>query len=289
MKHHFSVRHFSAFAILLAVLLAPSISIAQENEADNFIASLDWKFGPTEAPVPGGGTFNVPEGYAFLDVSETAKFQEFIQNIPTQDQTLFAPTSLQWFAVFQFDPTGFIRDDEEIDANAILEGIRQGQAEANKELKRRGWMTMTIDGWAYSPYYDPNTRRLEWAIIGTNHPGETKVVNFNTRILGRRGVMKVTLVTEPTTIQTDVPAFKTALVGFDFLPDERYAAFKEGDKVAAYGLGALILGGAAAAAAKSGVLKSLGKFVFAGIFVALAALWAGLKRLFQKRNNSVDH
>lgn len=265
---------------LFATLILTSSAFAQEGGGEDFISSLNWTFGPTTVSIPGGAKFDIPEGYAFLDATETGKFQEYIQNIPTPNETLFAPESLSWFAVFQFEQTGYVKDNEEIDADAILEGVREGQRQGNKELESRGWPTLTIDGWAYSPYYDPSTKRLEWAITATSHPTGEKVVNFNTRILGRRGVMKVTLVTEPNTLQTDVPHFKTALAGYDFLPEEQYAAFREGDKVAAYGLGALILGGAAAAGAKSGLLKSAGKFILFGILALFAGLWSRIKGLF---------
>ena len=55
--------------------------------------------------------------------------------------------------------------------------------------------------------------------------------------------------------------------------------FKQGDKVAAYGLAALIVGGGAAVAAKSGLLKFLGKFIWVG----LAAVAVAAKRLFKRR------
>lgn len=265
---------------VLALLLLTSDSIAQEGGNEDFISSLNWTLGPATVSIPGGAKFDVPEGYAFLDAAETRKFQEYIQNIPTPNETLFAPNSLNWFAVFQFEDTGFVRDDEEINADAILEGVREGQRAANKELESRGWATLTIDGWAYSPYYDPATKRLEWAITATSHPTGARIVNFNTRVLGRRGVMKVTLVTGPDTLQADVPQFKMALSGYEFLPEEKYAAYREGDKVAAYGLGALILGGAAAAGAKSGVLKSVGKFIIFGILAVFAGIWGKLKSLF---------
>ncbi|GGA71199.1 hypothetical protein GCM10011521_06660 [Arenimonas soli] len=270
--------------ILGGIIAAPLMFVAltshaQEAEADP-IGSLDWTIGPATVSVPGGAQFEVPEGFAFLDADETVKFQEINQNIPGNRQTVFAPLNLEWFALFEFEDTGYIQDNEEIDADAILEGIRESQREANEELKKRGWATMTIDGWSYNPRYDPESNRLEWALTATSHPTGQKVVNFNTRILGRRGVMKVTLVTEPVHLEADVPGFKAALAGFGFLPDEQYAAFREGDKVAAYGLGALILGGAAAAGAKSGLLKSVGKFILFGVLALFAGLWSRIKGLF---------
>src|SRR5262249_12924062 len=109
------------------------------------------------------------------------------------------------------------------------------------------------------------------------------VVNYTVRLLGRSGVMSATLVTEPDTLDADVKEFKTALRGFDFKPGESYAEFRQGDRVAQYGLAALIVGGAAAVATSSGLMKGLGKFIAYGAFAAFAAVAAFFKRLFRRK------
>ena len=63
---------------------------------------------------------------------------------------------------------------------------------------------------------------------------------------------------------------------------ERYSDWKEGDKVAAYGLGALVLGGAAAVATSKGGFKAIG----IAILAAVAALWGGIKKLLGRKKTS---
>ena len=53
--------------------------------------------------------------------------------------------------------------------------------------------------------------------------------------------------------------------------------------MAQYGLAALIVGGAAAVATSSGLMKGLGKFVAYGAFAAIAAVAAFFKRLFRRK------
>src|SRR5690606_9451536 len=137
-----------------------------------------------------------------------------------------------------------------------------GQEYANEELEYLGWETLTILGWEQAPHYDNETQRLEWAVRATS-AGED-FVNFNTRILGRYGVMEVVLVTGPEQLAAHVPEFKDALTGFSFVPSSSYAAYQPGDRVAEYGLAALIAGGAAAVALKSGTGKALIKLVLGG-------------------------
>jgi uncharacterized membrane-anchored protein len=111
-------------------------------------------------------------------------------------------------------------------------------------------------------------------------------VNYSIRILGRDGVMRAILVSDPNGLEQNIRAFRTALKGFDFVPGHRYAEFRSGDKVAEYGLAALIVGGAAAAAAKTGAGKALFKFMGIGVFAAGAAVLGFFKRLFSSRKQN---
>ncbi|MEK7767162.1 MAG: DUF2167 domain-containing protein, partial [bacterium] len=64
------------------------------------------------------------------------------------------------------------------------------------------------------------------------------------------------------------------------------AEWRQGDRIAKIGLTALIGGGAAAVAAKSGLLKYVWKyiaFIFIAFAGALRSLWQRIKRLFAKR------
>lgn len=73
--------------------------------------------------------------------------------------------------------------------------------------------------------------------------------------------------------------FKKALKNFDYVSGEKYSEWKQGDKIAAYGLGALVVGGAAAVATSKGGLKAIGLAIVAGI----AAVWAFIKRIFMRK------
>jgi uncharacterized membrane-anchored protein len=72
---------------------------------------------------------------------------------------------------------------------------------------------------------------------------------------------------------------------FNYVSGQKYSEFKSGDKVAAYGLSALVLGGGAVMAAKMGLFAKFGVFLgkaWKGIVFALIALGAGLKKVWNK-------
>jgi uncharacterized membrane-anchored protein len=136
---------------------------------------------------------------------------------------------------------------------------------------------MTILGWETSPRYNETTHNLEWAIRASSEGAP--VVNHNTRLLGRVGVMEVTLVTDPATLAATLPKFKSMLEGFQFKQGHGYAEFRAGDKTAAYGLTGLIVGGGTAALVKTGAFKWLWKLLVAGA-AGIAALF---KKIFSRK------
>jgi uncharacterized membrane-anchored protein len=145
-----------------------------------------------------------------------------------------------------------------------------------------GLHTLHLLGWHVPPHYDLETKRLEW---GTRLKAEdgSIVVNYSTRVLGRSGIMHVVLVSDPQSLDRDIAAFKRVLTGFGFVSGERYAEFRSGDRVAAYGLGALIVGGAAAAAVKTGAGKSILKFIGIGVFAVGAWIMGALRKIFRRQ------
>ncbi len=64
--------------------------------------------------------------------------------------------------------------------------------------------------------------------------------------------MTVVLVADSLELKSSVNSFKHALAGYHFVEGEKYSEFKKGDRVAEFGLAALIAGGAAAVATKKG-------------------------------------
>jgi uncharacterized membrane-anchored protein len=276
-------------ALLPAFCGTAAAQTAPGGGAENPLAALSWQRGPMTAALGELAKIEVPEGYVFLDADDTRKFLEANQN-PTNGTELGtlmpAAEGQGWFVVFEFNDVGYIKDDEKdsLDADALLKSIRQGTEKGNELRKERGWDTLDIVGWQTTPHYDTRTHNLTWAILGES--GGQRVVNHSTRLLGRKGYMNVDLVLTPDDLPTALPAFEGLMDKFTYESGHRYAEFRSGDKLATYGLTALVAGGAAAAAAKSGLLGKFWKIIVAG----LVALGAVAKRIYTRifgRNETV--
>jgi uncharacterized membrane-anchored protein len=267
---------------LLGVLVFASIGFAQQtSDPMREALSLRWQVGPAQGTIAGKATLSIPPRHRFLDGPNTRRFLELNGNPPRDNHYTIAPDDLGWFAIFFFEPSGYVRDDEKLDANALLRTLKENDGPSNEERKRLGMQTLHTIGWHVPPHYDLETKRLEWGLRLRAEDGD-EVINYTTRLLGRNGIMHATLVSDPKSLDREIVSFKSVLAGFGFASGERYSEFRSGDKVAQYGLGALIVGGAAAAAAKTGAGKGVMKVIGVAIFALGAAILGFLRRLFRR-------
>jgi uncharacterized membrane-anchored protein len=240
---------------------------------------VNWQQGPMTAPIGSNlAEISIDGSYVYLDEEETKRFMELTEN-PIEDTELatIAPVVGDWFVIFQFEDSGYVSDSEkgDLDATAMLESLRAGNERGNEERRKRGWAEYTIVGWQEEPHYDERTNNLSWAITGES--GGYRNVNRMIKLLGRRGVMTATLVTPPEQLSVAISEMDALFESYQYLPGNKYAEYIPGkDKLAEYGLTALVVGGVGAALVKSGLLAKFWK----PIAVALAALGAGIKRFF---------
>ena len=269
-------------ACAAALLLAGgATAAAQEPEGDRLANRPGWTTGPHTGALGSQASIEVPEGFYFLDAAATRALLQATENVPSGRELGAIVRKVDrehsWFALFMFSDEGYVDDSDKdaIDADALMASMKKGTEQDNAERQKRGWTPFNLEGWQTRPFYDPATHNLTWAIRGSS-PGDTPTINHSVRLLGRRGVMSVQLVAGQDDIAATTGDFNDVLKGFSYQPGERYAEFRKGDKMAGYGLAALIGGGAAAAAVKTGFLSKAWKVIVGLVFAAIAAI----KKLF---------
>jgi uncharacterized membrane-anchored protein len=220
------------------------------------IESLAWERGPRQVELGRIARLSLPEGTRFLGSAGTRRFVELNENPPVDNAYTVAAEDLSWFAIFQYEDSGHIDDSERLDPAALLATMREGEEASNAERRALNMPESFLEGWLVEPRYDRGRHNLEW---GTRFRDSDSGIyaNYTTRILGRDGVMVTVLVTNPENMTQDLASFRQVLAGFSYAPGRSYAEFRPGDRVAEYGLAALVTGGAAAALAKSGGGKAL--------------------------------
>jgi len=282
-------QHWRATACALAAAVAVVATLparAADEDVGAEMRKLPWQEGPASGDVGTRSKIQIPEGARLLPESSGNRFLELTGNLPEDGDTVLVRD--HWWATLSFNDAGYVKDDEKLDPDALLKALRENDEEANKERTKRGMATLTNEGWIVPPHYDPTTKFLEYGLKLRSSDSPRPVVNYTMRLLSRRGYETVTLVTRPETLEADVQDLHQVLTGFKFNPGETYGEFKPGDHVAEFGLGALVLGGAAAAAIKGGWFKGLAAALVAGwklVVAGVVALGAGIKRLFTRSSD----
>lgn len=200
----------------------------------------------------------------------------------------FSPVSLSrgWAVAITYDESGFVKDSDAdtIDYNALLKQMQEATTEANAELVKRGYAFRTLIGWAAPPHYDKANHKLYWAkeIEFADDP-EQHTLNYCIRVLGRKGVLELNAIAGMKQLSYIEEKMPEVIGMVDFEQGHRYVDFDpKVDKIAGYGLAALVLGGVAA---KAGLFKgllvgilALKKFIIAGVL----ALGGVISRFFKR-------
>ena len=261
-----------------------------QRQAMQAYASIPWVEGPTTGDIGGLATIEVPAGYQFTGPRGAQQLLELYGNPPNPDvKGAIVPTAEDedWTLVFQYSDIGYVDDTdrEDLDAEALISSFRAGIEPGNAQRRALGLDELRSMDWAETPFYDPATNNLTWALNLGFDDGNS--INYDIRLLGRRGVMEVTLLGDPETYSAAVPKVKGLLSSYAFNPGSTYGEFRSGDKVAAIGLTGLVAGGAAVAAAKTGLLAKLGlilakggKAVILGVVAVFAGLGSFIKKMF---------
>lgn len=283
---------FTAFCTLClpaGSLFAQDEADAQNGAWERLMAQQEWVVGPDKGNLI-QAEIAVPEGYLFTDGDGTRAVLSAMGNIVGEDELGFLmPTNSDWFVVFEFSESGYVKDDDkdELDPAELLKAFKEGNEYANEERARMGVPPLNLVGWEQEPRYNETTHNLEWAL--RLESGGQPVVNYNTRLLGRHGVMEVNLVIDPSELRSTLPTYQELLRGYSYKSGETYAEYREGDKIAQYGLAALVLGGAAAGAAKFGLFAGLIVFLKKGwklVVAGIAAVGIAIKKMLSGRNSS---
>lgn len=213
----------------------------------------------------------VGEGMVFLNGKDGDRLLQSWGNLPSVMDGLLMSDDASWCITFQFEAVGYVKDDEkeEIDADAILEERKEAQKEANKQRVKQGLGSLNIERWVAPPSYNPDTNNLEWGMLLSDDEGG-QTINHEVRLLGRKGVMNATLLCGPEQFDALKPVLDASLEGFTYTAGNTYGEYREGDKVAEYGLLGLMGAGGAF------VIWKFWKPICAGLLV----VGVGIKKFF---------
>jgi uncharacterized membrane-anchored protein len=265
-----------------------------------------------EAAAPEGPAFNYQTGnivlpnkvatlhlagnYRYLDPAETEKLLVAWGNQPGNDtQGAIVPTEVDpldgegWAVIVTYDEDGHIDDSDakDIDYDDMLKDMKEGTEDNNKARKDAGYESVHLVGWAEKPHYDSSAKKLYWAKELKFEGAQASTLNYDVRVLGREGVLSMNAVASIGQLTQIRSEMKPLIEVAEFNEGYRYAEFNsKTDKLAEYGLGALIAGGVAA---KLGLFAKLGALLLAFkklIILGVVAIGGFIAKLFGKKKDA---
>lgn len=236
----------------------------------------------------------VPSGYKFLN-AEQSKYvlTDLWGNPPSEVLGLLFPentspvsNNFTYAVEITYSDEGFINDDDakDLDYDDLLEEMQDDTNAANPERKNLGYPEIELVGWAAKPYYDTTNKKLHWAKEIKFEGEQLNTLNYNIRVLGRKGFLTLNAIGTIDVLPTFNKDVDTILKSVHFTEGNTYADFNPDiDKVAAYGIGGLIAGKLLAKAGFFAILLKFWKFIAIGA-VSLFSIFK--KRIFGSKEES---
>jgi uncharacterized membrane-anchored protein len=294
-------RRMAFWAIVIFVTSSATVLAAPkglESTAEEFTAKLSFRQGKVTLP-NGLATLNLFSDFRYLDAEQARRvLVKAWGNPPESAQKVLGmlfPTTLDpldaesWGVVITYEEDGYVSDEgaEKINYDTLLKEMQAGAREGSKARQKQGYEPVELIGWAEPPHYDRLTYKLYWAKELKFGNDTSHTLNYNIRVLGRHGVLVLNAVAGIEQLPAIRSALTRVLPMVEFNEGYRYTDYIPGkDKVAEYGVAALVAGSAAAAAAKAGLFKGLVAVFLASkkaVIIGLVALGVLIKSLFRRK------
>lgn len=287
---------FSIIASIIAL-----VAFAQDPDVQFQIDSIEKTFTYEHGTITlknGIGQIVVPDGFKYLNPAQAERVIVDLWGNPGGENItlgLILPENQGVLSergyVFniQYDEIGYVKDNDadKIDYDELMTEMKKEAVEANKLREEQGYEPIYMVGWAAKPFYDGNKKILHWAKeikFGTN---EVNTLNYNVRVLGRKGVLVLNaiatmadlpLVKKDVPLVLDIVQFNDGFKYQDFDPKI--------DEVAAWTIGGLVAGKLLAKVGFFAVLLKFWKLIAIAVFGFLGAFWKKIKGNKEEGNSS---
>jgi uncharacterized membrane-anchored protein len=243
-------------ALVLCLSFGHVVSANEKDSVTLFFDSLEASFKYQHGQIileDGIGTLKVPDGFRYLDAAQADYIIHDLWGNPHGQGTMgmIVPENIgitderSWAFIITYEEMGFVKDDdaEEINYDELLKEIQSDAAAANAERTNEGYESIAIIGWAAQPYYDKEKKVLHWAKEIKFGESEGTTLNYNVRILGRKGVLVLNAVASMMELPDVQKNIEPVLASFSYADGNKYADFNpDVDDVAAWTIGGLVAG-----------------------------------------------
>jgi uncharacterized membrane-anchored protein len=276
-------------AMVFGAFLPHGFAQQQSQSAEDQVKSLHWIRSGTLDLAASSSKVSLPVGFVGIEGQDARTFEKLTQAHVNDETEGFLVNKNDDEVVFQYFKSGFVTIDDwkDLDPKALIQEIRDNTEADNQSRRDKGMPELHVTGWLQEPSFDRATKTVFWAINARSSDG-SGVVNSIALRLGRGGYEKVIWIVDPTNFRATGGVLDAMLRAHSFDPGQRYEDHAEGDKLAGYGIAALVGAVAGAKLAKIGafavILLFVKKIWFLG-FAAIAIFFKKIKSLFRSRPN----
>ena len=259
-----------------------------EEEKKAAFGALQWQ---------GAGAHNLPNSHSVIQLSsgqvvllgaDAQRYSWLISGIEfPATEAVLSRESGDSDVYYEWRDEGYVSDSDwsDVDGDELLKQYRDTTEASNEERVANGFKPMHVTGWLEPPHYDAATKTVTYALeLADDGSSWANAVALR---LGRAGYTELTWVgpIEQFTSASGRPELlNQALASHTFDDGYRYADFKEGDKVAAYGIAGLVATALGVKFSK-GIIAAVIAFVIAGkkVIIPLVVVFGAAIMKFGRR------
>jgi uncharacterized membrane-anchored protein len=256
--------------------------IQQIKLMDSVNKAMKYQTGTVKLP-NGVAQLNVPKGFKYLNAEQSQYVIHDLWGNPARTDVIgmLFPESGGPYAdsnyafIISYDAMGYVKDEDadKIDYEEMLKNMQASEKEANTERLKQGYPSIHIVGWAQKPYYDKSTKVLHWAKELEFGGEDSHTLNYDIRILGRKGILSMNAVAQMSELSLVKRDINKVLGIAEFTEGNKYSDFNPKiDEVAAWGIGALVAGKVLAKVGAGAFILKFLKFIIIGVVALFGAI-----------------
>ncbi|MBC6491131.1 DUF2167 domain-containing protein [Flavihumibacter stibioxidans] len=199
-------------------------------------------------------TLRVPDEFLFIDANQSRYIlEELWGNLPDPEvdgmivRKGFQPSRLinDYSFVIGYSDIGHVSSQKvtELNHDKLLAQLKENMDRSNESRINMGLNTMSVTGWVIVPYFDQYKKALYWATRINANGTEEEILNYNLRLMGKTGVIKINAVATLDQLPDIKKTLPLIIAQTRFTAAEAFDAYKEGeDRESHYDMASLIAG-----------------------------------------------
>src|SRR5688572_6206900 len=178
-------------------------SLTEKKPVDSTRKVLSYETGEIKLS-NGIANLKIPAGFKFLNAEQSQYVLTEIWNNPPSPEVLgmiwpeWAEPEIDssYAFIVTYKAIGYVKDGDadDIDYDEILKNSQESEKAENEERARMGYPSVHTIGWAQKPYYDKTNKVLHWAYKLQFGGHDAQTLNYDVRILGRKGILSMNAV-----------------------------------------------------------------------------------------------